>query len=521
MASDSCDVCIAGGGIVGSATEAALLRGAVAAGIDVAALRERWPTVEVEPRRENVNVMVTHHERADGSRLAAVKGAPGEVLERCTTIRRSGRTEPLGDRDATAVMGENDTMAAAALRVLAVAERRDDGEESGDTWLGLVGMTDPLRPGMRDLMHTFHDAGIRTVMITGDQSATAYAIARDLDLNEGRQIRILESTKLEAEDEQLLAALSAQADVFARVSPAHKLRIVQGLQRAGHVVAMTGDGVNDGPALKVANVGVAMGAAGTDVARELADIVLEDDDIERMATAVARGRTIYGNIRKSVHFLLATNLSEVIVVFAGTALGLGQPLTPMQLLWINLVSDIFPGIALSLEPPPRDVLRRPPRDPAEAIVPTPDLSRMAVEAAVITAGAMAAYGWGRARYGAGLQAGTMAFHSLTAAQLLHALSCRSDRFRAFSREKPLTPLLTASVLGSIAATVLATLVPSARRLLGIAPLGPIDWLVTAAGAVLPFISIELAKPHLSRIGGQHDAPPGPPQRSGETPREET
>ncbi len=494
-----------GGEIIGSATEAALLRGAIDAGLDIAALNSDWPVRDVQRRSENANIMVTHHEGRNGTRLAALKGAPREVLERCRWISRGDRTEPLTEDDAAALIADNDTMAAAALRVLGVAfHKSGDGtpaDEDGYVWLGLVGMTDPLRPGMRELLHTFHRAGLRTVMITGDQSATAHAIARQLDLNEGREIRILESTELENVNPDLLAALTGRTDVFARVNPAHKLQIVRGFQRNGCVVAMTGDGVNDGPALKAADVGVAMGAAGSDVAHELADVVLEDDNIETMAAAVAQGRTIYGNIRKSLHFLLATNLSEVVVVSAATALGVGQPLSPTQLLWINLVSDILPGIALSLEAPAHDVLRRPPRDPNEPIVGTGDLSRVATEGAIISAGAMIAYGWGLGRYGIGPQARTMAFCSLTVAQLLHALSCRTDRHRAIGAGRmPSNRLLTGSVIGSLAVTGLLMLLPGARRLLGAGPVAPVDWLVTAAGAVAPFIAIETAKPWLSRIG---------------------
>lgn len=512
-----------GGG--GSATEMALLRAAATAGVDVEASRKRWPITTITRRSETSNIMITDHEGRDGSRLTAVKGAPGEVLARCKWIRRGGERFPCGEREARTVTADNNAMAAAALRVLGVAY--DDGqggegsaEDRGYTWLGLVGMSDPLRPGMRDLMRVFQGAGLRTIMITGDQSVTAYTIARELDLNGGGEIRILDSTQLENVASDLLAALTRQADVFARVSPANKLHIVQGLQRGGHVVAMTGDGINDGPALKAADVGVAMGSADSDVAHELADVVLEDDSLETMAQAVSQGRTIYANIRKSLHFLLATNLSEVILVSAATALGKGQALSPTQLLWINLVSDIVPGIALSLEPSDPHVLGRPPRDSAEPILKGRDLSRIGVEGALISGGAMMAYARGLARYGPGPQASTMAFHSLTAAQLFHALSCRSNRYRALGgalgRQNS---LLAASVFGSVGATALLALFPPLRRLLGTAPLAPVDWLVTAAGAVIPFIIIEAAKPWLLKIGGD-DALTDPSERAADPEGEE-
>jgi Ca2+-transporting ATPase len=242
-----------------------------------------------------------------------------------------------------------------------------------------------------------------------------------------------------------------------------------------------------------------MGHTGTDVAREVADVILEDDSLETMIVAVSQGRTIYNNIRKSVHFLLATNLSEIMVMFVPLAGGLGQPLNAMQLLWINLVSDIFPGLALALEPPEPDVLLRPPRDPREPIVKTGDFKRIGFEAAVLSAGSLAAYGYGIVRYGVGPQAGTMAFLSLTSGQLLHAVSCRSERHSLFDRvasgQEPLPPnrYLQAALVGSFAIQALAMTVPGLRSLLGIAPIGLIDGLVIGGSAVLPLAVNEATK----------------------------
>ena len=276
-------------------------------------------------------------------------------------------------------------------------------------------------------------------MITGDQTPTAFAIGKELNLSKADQLEILDSTHLQEMDPEVLKALCEKVLVFSRVSPAHKLQIVHALQHAGKVVAMTGDGINDGPALKAADIGIAMGHTGTDVAREVADIVLEDDNLETMIIAVSQGRTIYNNIRKTVHYLLSTNLSEIMVTFTATAAGLGQPLNPMQLLWINLVSDIFPGLALALEPPEPDVLSQPPRDPNEPILQSKDFKRIAFEAAMLTGGAMGAYAIGRVRYGAGPRAGTLAFFSLSTAQILHALSCRSKKHRLFGGSRNREP----------------------------------------------------------------------------------
>src|SRR5919199_3791252 len=291
-----------------------------------------------------------------------------------------------------------------------------------------------------------------------------------------------------------MTALASRVRVFARVSPSHKLQIVQALQRAGKVVAMTGDGINDGPALKVADIGIAMGHTGTHVAREVADVVLEDDNLESLVVAISHGRTTYNNIRKSVHFMLATNLSEIMVMFTALTAGLGQPLNPMQLLWINLLSDVTPGLALALEPPEPDVLRQPPRDPAAPILASADFKRIAFESAVLSAGAFGAYGYGLARYGMGAQANTLAFTSLTAGQLLHAFSCRPPSHSLFRAPSlPANPSLSFAVGGSLALQLLALIMPGLRRLLGLTPLTPLDGVVVGASALLPLVVNEGTK----------------------------
>ena len=353
----------------GTPTELALVEAAHAAAVDVAALRRHRPRLELRPRAEGRPLMSTVHDAGARGRLVAVKGTPGEVLQRCTHWCRDGRIEPLEEPTREVILLGNERMAGEALRVLGVAYAEGDEGRDADAhelvWLGLAGLTDPLRPGMPALVEQLHAAGIETVMITGDQSATAYAIGRELGLSNGRPLQILDSLALDKVDPELLAGLGRTVQVFARVSPAHKLRIVQALQRAGSVVAMTGDGINDGPALKAADIGVAMGGAGSEVARQVADVVVEDDNLHTLVEAVAHGRSIYANIRKSIHYMLSTNSAEIEVMFASLVLGLGQPLNPMQLLWINLITDIFPGLALSLEPADPDLMHRPPRDPAE------------------------------------------------------------------------------------------------------------------------------------------------------------
>ncbi len=484
--------------VVGSSTETALLLGAMAAGIEVAPLRRELPRSSVQYRSEGRPYMKTVHRLADGRQLIAVKGSPSSVLAMCDQMQVNGTCSELDDDIRAALLAGNETMAADALRVLGVAyvEIEAGASHNGQrlTWLGLVGMADPLRSGVAGLMREFHRAGVNTVMITGDQSATAYAIGKQLNLANDGELKILDSTALEKMDPALLAGLVRNVHVFARVSPANKLMIVQALQQAGQVVAMTGDGVNDGPALKAADIGVAMGGSGTDVARSVADVVVEDDNLHTMVEAIRQGRTIYANIRKSIHYLLATNLSEIEVMLAGIAFGMGSPLTPMQLLWINLISDIFPGLALSLEAPEKDVLSRPPRDPNEPIVRNRDLARVGIEATMLTAGTMGAFGYGLLRYGPGPRAGTHAFTTLALGQLLHAYVARSDRHTVFEPSAlPPNHYLSAAIGGSIALQLLAMLIPGLRRLLGVTPISLLDGAVIGAGAVGPLVVNELIK----------------------------
>jgi Ca2+-transporting ATPase len=477
----------------GSPTENALVQLALDSGMDVVAVRARYPRQSVNYRSETRLYMSTQH--GDGVHsLVAMKGSPAEVLGQCTYYMDGGQRLPLDDKRREQFIDQNTRMAGEALRVLAFAcAQPASGAEPEYVFLGLLGMMDPVRDGAPVLIADLHRAGIETVMITGDQSPTAYSIGRSLRLSGNDHLDVLDSTHLEQLDPEMLKALAGRVHVFARVSPSHKLGIVQALQRAGKVVAMTGDGINDGPALKVADIGIAMGNTGTDVARTVADVVLEEDNLETLVIAVSQGRTIYNNIRKSVHFLMATNLSEITVMFGSIALGLGQPLNPMQLLWINLVTDIFPALGLALEPPEPDVLRQPPRDPQEPIVRGRDFRRIVLESTLISAGTLGAYGYGMVRYGAGPQAGTLAFMSLTTAQLLHAISARSDHAGIFSKERPpANRVLNIAVGGSLALQA-ATLLPGLRGLLGLGPIGLADAAVIATGAAVPFVLNEVTK----------------------------
>lgn len=484
--------------VKGSATENALIYLAMAAGIDIPELRDKHQLIKTYPRNEDRNIMTTVHETEGEKKFVAVKGSPEEVLAICTSQLKNGEIVSLTDADKQDLELENERMAGKALRVLGVAyayvENLQENPEHNLIWLGLTGMADPIREGVGDLIAGFHRAGIDTVMITGDQSPTAYAIAKELNLSRDRQLEILDSSDLAQVDPDKLQALCERVDVFARISPADKLQIVQALQAKGKIVAMTGDGINDTPALKAANVGVAMGSGKADVVKEVADVVIEDDQLETMINAVSRGRTIYSNIRKSVHFLLSTNLSEIMVTTIATGIGLREPLNTMQLLWLNLVSDIFPGLALAMEPPEPEILNRSPRDPDQPIIKRSDFERIALESGVISASALTAYSYGLVKYGQQPQASTILFMSLTLGQVLHTVSCRSETHSIFDREKlPPNPYVDGAIVGSAGLQLLPLFIPGLGNILQLAPLDPLDWLVIASCAGLPLVINESTK----------------------------
>jgi len=482
----------------GSATENALVRLAEEAGIDVSALRHAFPLLHAELRAEGRNYMRTVHATPDGNRLIAVKGSPLEVLAMCTRMQSGSDVVELNDELRGRIEQENGHMAARQLRVLGFAYTRHEvsedvpDDEDQLIWVGLVGLADPLRSGVQEVIRQLHRAGIRTTMITGDQHATAYAIGQSLGLSDETEPRILDSDHLEDIAPNELAARAANTDIFARVSPAKKLHIVHGLQQSGEVVGMTGDGINDGPALRAADVGIAMGRHGTDLARSAADVVLADDQLETVLDAIRQGRTITNNIEKSLHFLISSNLSEILVVLGAVAATGTSPLTPMQLLWINLLSDVLPAIALAAEPAEGDVMERPPRDPHKRLIANEDLKRYGMEGSFIAGGALAVYGYGLLRHGSGASAGGLAFNSLMLGQLLHAYSCRS-RHRGLFGKGERNGKLDLAVGGSIGLQLLANLIPGLRGLLGLGATSLLDIGVVLAGATIPMLMNDATK----------------------------
>jgi len=472
----------------GSSTETALLRAAADAGIDYRSLRARYPMLALQPRVDDMHWMATVHQDGAG-RLVAVKGAPEQIVARSTQWLDGKTTAPMTAEAEREVLGANARLAAEGMRVLGLAFKRLEPDVTLEydnlTWVGLVGMSDPLREGVREAMATARVAGIRTVLLTGDQAATAVAIARDLGLAHNGRVRVLEAAELAGVDDTQLRVLTREVDVFARVSPAHKHQIVRALQANGEVVAMTGDGVNDAAALRAADIGIAMGQRGTDIARDVADVVLVDDDFRSIVRAIEHGRTTHDNISKSLRFLLSTNFSEILATLGALIAGVARPMSAIQFLWINLLSDVFPAIALALEEPDRDVMQRPPRDPAAPLLSRAALGGITADAGILTAATLAAHGVALGRYGAGPHSTTIAFSTLTIAQLLHAFNCRGERSAAQTGMLR-SPLLTGVVGGSLALQAAAMTLPPLRGLLGLAPLAAADWALVAGGVAVPF-----------------------------------
>ncbi|HYZ86640.1 MAG TPA: HAD-IC family P-type ATPase, partial [Bryobacteraceae bacterium] len=410
----------------GSSTESALIRSATAAGLDIGVLRQRAPMTHLLQRASGRNYLETHHETDTGVQIVAVKGSPTEVLARCDGVFAGGKVRSLTRATKKEAEAANEALASQGMRVLGVSYAetlKTDSKPPGLVWLGLVALADPPRQGMRALISEIRAAGVRPVMITGDQPGTARAISRSIGLHNGHDPVVMDATAFSrAETGRSLR----DVDAFARVNPADKLKIVQRLQQEGCIVAMTGDGINDGPALRAAHVGIALGQNGTRTAREVADILLLDDNLEVLVACIREGRRVHEGIRRAIHYISATNASEVVLTLASVAGGFGHALNPRQLLWLNLISDIFPELALTQEPAHENIMRAGPRDATQPIVSSQDSPQLGRSAAVMAGSAFLSYMAGLARSNPNA-ASSMAFSTLTLAQLMHGFTARSSR----------------------------------------------------------------------------------------------
>ena len=453
----------------GDPTEIALLAIAVKAGLDLRALTECWPRRHEIPFDPKIRLMATYHDTPSGGHAVLVKGAPGEILRRSAWQEEAAGRVALDESARARLLETNRRLASQGLRVLALAWRPDDwgdGASPSDlTFLGFAGLADPVRPGVKEAIARCAEAGIETLMLTGDQQSTAEAVGHELGI--------------------------PPEAIRSRVTPEGKLELVRGLQNRGEIVAMTGDGVNDAPALARADIGIAMGRQGTDVARNAADLVLTDDNFATIAAAVEEGRVIYANLRKVIQFLFSCNLSEVLTIFVAIILGLPAPLLPLQILWVNLVTDILPALALIRDPAAPDVMRRPPRVAGEPIVTRAFAARILGEGALLAAGVLSAYVWAVSQDGVGTRANTLAFLALVLVHPVQAIHCRSERAPVW--ELPRNSLTWMSLLVLAAAQWCATSWGPLARLLGTVPLSPLDWLVALCAAVWPVAVLEAVK----------------------------
>jgi Ca2+-transporting ATPase len=477
---------------LGDPTEVALLRAAADAGCDLDTLRSEWPRVAEVPFSSERARMTTIH-RHGAETIAFTKGAPESVLAACAHQLGPRGLAPLDQRSALAVA---ERMASTGLRVLAVAMRpmtgvgTSESAERDQTFLGFVGLLDPTRAEAKDAIAACSSAGIRVVMITGDHPATARAIAARLGIAAAADA-VLTGTELAAMSAEDLDAVVRDVRVYARVAPEDKIRIVKALQRRGECVAMTGDGVNDAPALRRADIGVSMGRIGTDVAREASHMVLLDDNFATIVNAVREGRRIYDNIRRFVRYTLSTNSGEIWTLFLAPFVGLPLPLLPIHILWMNLVTDGLPGLALAAEPAERDAMRRSPRPPSESIF-AHGLWQHALWVGLLMAGlTLGTQAW--AIHVGDSHWQSMVFTVLTLSQLAHILAIRSER-ESLVRLRLLSnmPMLGAVVLTF--ALQLATLyVPALTRVFKTTPLTVVELLSCIGLASVVFLAVEIEK----------------------------
>lgn len=488
----------------GDPTEGALITLAVKAGLSADEESEGLPRTDAIPFESQHRFMASMHHDHAGHGYVFLKGAPERVLALCSLQREVGVNRPL---DASSWTDRMDVLAKSGMRLLAVAMRLEldhqselefaDVEAGGFTLLAVLGISDPPREESVRAVAACRSAGIRVKMITGDHAVTASAIGAKLALAE--QIRTVNGASLDALDDHQLRALVSETDVFARASPEHKLRLVTALQQCGEVVAMTGDGVNDAPALKRADVGVAMGCKGTEAAKEAAEIVLADDNFASILAAVEEGRTAYDNIRKAITFILPTNGGEAGMVLTAVLFGITMPITPVQILWVNMVTTVTLSLAIAFERGEPDIMRRPPRNPSEPLLSRWLVWRIIFVSALLVLGSMGLFFW-ELRQGASLEtARTAAVNTLVMGEIAYLFNCRHMNTSTLNREGAFGnrySLLAVSVL--LGLQLLLTYMPAMQHLFGTAPLNLAAWSRIIVFGVLLMLIVEMEKFLLGR-----------------------
>jgi Ca2+-transporting ATPase len=484
--------------VKGDPTEGALVVAAAKAGLHKSDLDTRWPRVGEIPFTSETKRMTTLHVGPEGE-VAFAKGAPEVILDSCTHCWTPTGAAPLDQAGRETVLAAAHRMAGRALRVLGVASKpadRLDYAEHGMTWLGLVGMIDPPRPEAQAAIRTCERAGIRVVMITGDHPATAEAVARELGLLK-EDGRVVTGAGLEAMSDEGLAARVEQIQVYARVSPAHKLRVVTAWQERGHIAAMTGDGVNDAPALKKADIGIAMGITGTDVTREAAAMTLTDDNFASIVAAVEEGRGIFGNIKKYLMYLLSSNVGEIGLMAGAALTGLPLPLSAVQILYVNLATDGLPALALAVDPPDPDIMRGRPRNPRVGIFTRPVVALMAVGGIWSALANLGLFAWALQSGRSTSEAMTMTFVSLVVIQFFKAYNFRSDRQSVLVRPFANMWLNLAVITGLMMLAVVVHL-PVLQEPFGTYSLTLSNWTIVVAVAFSVVPVLEAAKAVLRR-----------------------
>ena len=473
--------------VVGEPTEIALVEAAYINKLDKNKLYQSMPRVGEIPFDSTRKMMTTIHKLENGKYRVITKGAPDILLHKCVGVYKEK------------IARENEKMANKALRVIAVTYKDMDYLpnkvessiiENNLNFVGLIGMIDPPREGVKEAVETCKKAGIKTVMITGDHIATAKAIAEKIGIF-SKKDRAITGGELEKLDQETFEKEIQNYTVFARVTPEHKVRIVKAWQKNGAVVAMTGDGVNDSPALKSADIGIAMGKGGTDVAKNAADMILVDDNFVTIVDAVKQGRNIYDNIRKAIHFLIATNIGEIVTIFMGLVLGFQSPLLAIQLLWINLVTDSLPAIAIGLEPPEKDIMERKPIDSKKGIFADGLWGKIILEGIMIGMLTLIAFSIGNKYYG--VEVGrTMAFISMGLLELIHSFNIKSEKsiFKVGMLENKF--LIGSFLLGIFVQTIVVC-IPTLANIFNVVNLNSTQWMITLSISILPIPIIELQK----------------------------
>lgn len=490
--------------IVGDPTEGALITLGGKGGVSKEDINEKFPRIGEIPFDSDRKMMTTFHDNFFPEKIVSfTKGAPDIIISRCNSILINGETILLTDEIRKDLLNQNTRFSKSALRVLGFAykeynempsEIQQNIVENNMVFVGLVGMIDPPREEAKEAIKLCKEAGIDTYMITGDYKETAFAIAKELGIAENENEAIMGSELNNLSDEDLKNIVK-EKKVYARVSPEHKVKIINGLKANGEIVAMTGDGVNDALALKRADIGVAMGITGTDVAKNTAEVILTDDNFTSIVAAVEEGRVIYDNIKKFVFFLLSCNIGEILIILISILLNLPVPLIPIQLLWLNLITDSFPALALGVEKGDSEIMKAPPRDPNESIMDKNMIRAIVLQSGAIAIASLLAYRWGLKTYGIDklIIVRTIVFATLISAELLRAYSSRSRKHSIFEIGVFSNKTLNYAVLFSFFLLIMVIYIPFFQTIFHTYPLGIKDWQIILLYAFFPLVVGEINK----------------------------